>query len=85
MNTNVSKVEYRVVNGTSYEGLSIREVYFDTNGKIISYSKLPLICLASSTGEIKQEIVKSMQDLDKMLECLNKPILEEHYLESHIQ
>lgn len=75
------KNEYRIVNGTSFEGLSIREVYLDKNNKIVNWGKYPASPLAGSKQEVIQDLIEIMKSIDDMLEATKKPILEEETLE----
>jgi methionyl-tRNA formyltransferase len=48
----------------------IHEVYYDDDGKINGWTKLPISPYAESTDELRQE-------LQRFMEALNKPILRE--------
>lgn len=76
---------YRLINGTSWEGISVREVYYDINGNILGWSHEPLLMIASNPDEIKKEIINAMKDLDNMLMATKEPVLDEAYLEETVK
>lgn len=65
---------YRLVNGSSIEGLSIREVVYDDDGAVVDWAPFPAIIEGASREELKS-------DLEEMLGVLKQPILDEAELE----
>lgn len=78
---NVPKWAYRLIKGSYYEGISIREVYFNEKGSIIGWSLEPILTQAGYVKEVVEDIVDSMKELDDMLDATKKPVLEEAILE----
>lgn len=76
------KTEFRVVRGTSHEGVSIRTIYYDKNNKICGWDVEPVSPLASNVKDLLQDIVEAVENLDDMLTATKLPILEESQLES---
>lgn len=68
---------YRLMNGSTVEGLSIREVSYDEDGGVVDWSPFP----ASIEGESAEEL---KFDLREMLEALDKPTLDEAELEQKL-
>lgn len=81
----IHKWEYRLMYGSSWEGLSIREVYYDKDNKIVGWSRQPILTLTDTAQDIKTEIVQVFKDLDNMLEATNKPVLNELELEEKLE
>lgn len=75
------KTKYRLVRGLSYEGISIREIYYDETGRLVGWSQEPLSPLAPTAEELRQEIINSFKELDDMLEATKEPVLDEIDLE----
>jgi hypothetical protein len=68
---------YRLMLGSTHEGLSIREVIYDRKGRIVGWHPRPLGECVSSVAAVKRQLVEDMRDLDAMLEATDKPILDE--------
>lgn len=78
---NVPSWEFRLVKGTYFEGISVREIYFNEKGNIIGWSLEPILTQAGYVKEVVEDIVEAMKDLDDMLVATKKPVLEESVLE----
>lgn len=74
--------EYRLFNGSSFEGVSLRVVYYDKKKNIVGWTNEPILTLASRTEEVRKFIVEAMKDLDDMLAATQKPIIDERGLEA---
>lgn len=79
------RVEYRLVAGTSFEGVSIRDIYYDKNNRIIGWGRFPLSFLGATAKDVAKDLVNAMQHIDDMLEATKKPILDEAKLEAHLE
>lgn len=66
--------------GISWEGISVREVFYNKNKRIEGWSKQPVLVLAGTREEVIESIVDLMGDLDKMLEATKEPVLDESKL-----
>lgn len=77
-------VEYRLVYGASVEGLSIRDIYYDRNHKVVAWGRKPLSIPAQSKEEIVSDILDAIRQLDDMLEATKKPVLDELKLEAKL-
>lgn len=80
--SNCDRVEFRLVYGTSWEGLSIRCIYYDVHGNIVGYDKKPLTPLSGTREEAIGYLVDMMKNIDEMLEGAQKPIMKESELEA---
>lgn len=78
------KVEYRLMRGSSVEGLSIREVAFDNADEIIAWDAYPATIPAGSVNELKMDLDAAISDLMKMREAFNKPLLDETEIEHRL-
>jgi hypothetical protein len=78
------KVEYRLVQGDNYEGISVREVYYDKENKVVGWGYMPLTALTSSSNQLVKELVHAMKHLDDMLAATKKPILDERGLRQQL-
>lgn len=76
------RIEYRLVQGTSFEGLSIRGIYYDKQNKIVGYDPFPLSPLAGSKQEVVVTLVDMFKSIDEMLDATKKPVLDEAKLEA---
>lgn len=79
-----SRMEYRMVRGTNFEGVSIRDIYYDENDNIIGWGILPLTFLAAKPEDIRADLVDAMKHIDDMLEATNKPMLDEERMEEKL-
>lgn len=68
---------YRLMNGSSIEGMSIREVFYDEDGDVDDWSPYPASVEGDSVKELKF-------DLREMLSALTEPVLEEAELEEKL-
>ena|SRR3990167_5801062 len=86
---NAERVSYRLVWGDNYEGISVREVYYDKKNEIVGWGELPLTAITSSTKQLVKELIEAMHHIDNMFEATKKPILDEKalrkklYLKTH--
>ena len=78
------RVSYRLVYGDKYEGLSVREVYYDKKNKIVGWGESPMSATTPSTKQLVRELIDAMHHIDDMLEATKKPILEEKALRQQI-
>ena len=78
------KVEYRLVQGDNYEGLSVREVYYDKQNKVVGWGYIPLTAITYSSKQLVAELVHAMKHLDDMLAATKKPILDERGLRQQL-
>lgn len=78
-------MEYRLVNGMSFEGLSIRDIYYDKQGRIVGWGRFPLSSLTATPKEMAKELVEAMKHIDDMLIAAQKPPLEEILMEAYLQ
>lgn len=65
------------MNGSSVEGLSIREVSYDEGGDVVDWSSQPAWVEGESIGELKT-------DLNEMLAALSEPVLDEAELDEKL-
>lgn len=79
---NTEKIVYRLVYGTSWEGISVRQIYYDKDGNMLDWSRFPLLTLAASVPEVQAEVVKIMNTADEMLEATKLPVIREDRLEA---
>ena len=79
---NADHFEYRLVRGTSYEGLSIRAIYFDKSNKVIGWDKVPLSPPAGTLKETITYILEIIKSMDDMIEGAKKPVVDEAALEA---
>lgn len=75
------RIEYRLMQGTNYEGVSIREVYLNEKNEIEGWSEEPVLILAANKQEVVEGLVEVMRDVDDMLSATKRPILDEADLE----
>lgn len=77
-------IRYRMVRGSSVEGISIREIYYDDKDKVIGWDDE----LSSPPGGSPQDIIEWLifmfKDFDEMLEATKQPVIDEADLESSI-
>lgn len=85
LNCNADRMEFRLVRGTSYEGLSIRGFYYDKNNELIGWDPLPLSPLAATKEEAIGFLVDMMKNMDDMFEAAKKPIISEAKLEQEFK
>ena len=78
------KVEYRLVQGDNYEGISVREVYYDKENKVVGWGYIPLTAITHSSKQLVTELVHAMKHLDDMLAATKKPILDEKGLRQQL-
>lgn len=78
------RVSYRLVSGDNYEGLSVREVYYDKKNKIVGWGEFPMSATTQSTKQLVRELIEAMHHIDNMLEATKKPILEEKALRQQL-
>lgn len=69
--------DYRLMNGSSVEGLSIREVMYDEEGGVVDWAPFPASLEAQSIEEFKIDI----KDIEA---ALDKPTLHEAELEERL-
>lgn len=77
--------EYRLMKGTNYEGVSIREVLTDDDGTIVDWSEEPIFVLAPTKKEAKEDLTVVLEDIKEMFIAFNKPLLDESDLEGNIK
>lgn len=65
------------MNGSTIEGLSIREVSYDEDGGVVDWSPFPACIEGDSIEELRF-------DLNDMLKSLKKPVLNEVELEQEL-
>ena len=75
---------YRLMQGSSIEGISIREVVTDKDGDIVGWS-LPLAPPAASSKEMRHEVEETIKELVDMREAFGLPIIDEAQLESELE
>lgn len=73
--------EYRLMEGTNHEGISIREVLLDDEGAIVDWSEEPIFVLAPNKKEAKEDLTVILDDVKDMFIAFKKPILNEAELE----
>lgn len=73
---------YRVVKGTSYEGLSFRKVFYDEQEVILGWSEEPvLIGQEPTVKELAARLIETVSAIEEMLQAIHEPILDEAELE----
>lgn len=77
--------EYRLMKGTSFEGISIREVVIDDEGKIVDWSEEPIFVLAPTKKEAKEDLTFVLDDIKDMFQAFGKPTLDEADLEDSLR
>lgn len=77
--------EYRLMRGTSYEGVSIREVLTDDKGNVVDWSEEPIFVLAPTKKEAKEDLGLVLEDVKDMFTAFNKPVLDESELEGTVR
>ena len=82
LNCRADRMEFRLVRGTSYEGLSIREIYYDENNNMIGYGSIPLSPPTDTKQATIQELIEMFKSIDDMLTAAKRPILDEGKLEA---
>lgn len=76
--------EYRLMRGSSIEGISIREVTLDKDGRIVDWS-LPISPLNASVDEAREELEVTIKELTDVRKAFNRPLLDEADLESGVE
>ncbi len=74
--------EYRLMKGTNFEGISIREVLTDDHGEVIDWSEEPIFVLAPTKKEAENDLNVVLEDIKDMFTAFKKPVLDESELES---
>lgn len=75
------KIRYRVIRGSSIEGLSVREVAFDDQEKIIGWGYMPSTPPEGSIDDLREGIDSLIDSFIAMKESLELPIIDELELE----
>jgi hypothetical protein len=76
--------EYRLMQGSSVEGISVREVVIDKDGNIASWS-FPISPPGASSKEVREELELTIKELTDVREAFDHPILDEAKLESEME
>lgn len=79
-----AKHEYRLMRGTSIEGLSIREVAYDEQGNIHCWTP-PLVPPCGDKKEVSETLKAVIEDFMNMYQALDKPVIDELELEANLE
>lgn len=75
---------YRLMQGSSVEGISIREVITDKSGEVMTWTD-PISPPAASREEAQDDLELQIKELKQMREAFRQPILDELDLEAEIE
>lgn len=78
-------MEYRVVRGTSHEGLSIRSIYYDKLNNIVDWDDEPQSALTGNVQELVTYLIEAFKSVEDMVEATKKPIIDEGILEEKLE
>ena len=78
-------IRYRMIRGNSIEGISIREVYYDDEDKIIGWSDESETPPGGSPKDIIEWFKFMFEDFNEMLEATKQPVLDEAELEASVK
>jgi hypothetical protein len=76
--------EYRLMQGTSFEGISIRDVVTDKEGKIAGWSA-PVSSPVASVKEAQEDLELTIKELTDVREAFGQPVLDEAKLEAEME